>query len=148
MISPNLNIKRKLLISLYLYPLLIRVLVLIAKFSFWPSVNWFIVPAILGSILIVSLIVQRRYIVDLQVNAEKIQVTYFTPLLVKSIWDIDLQQVTDIKIYKTVLGEYGELDIITNGKWHSFDIYSNSMAKDIHNKINCAYINFTHKSVK
>jgi hypothetical protein len=135
--------RRKLIYSLYIYPFLMGAFILIAKLTFWPSINWFLVPAIWAMILLASLLVQKRYVSSVYVHSEKLQVAYYTPFLVQKNWSIDLHLVTDIRIEKGILGGFGTLNIIMKGKWHSFEIYNKAMAVDLEQKLASANMGFT-----
>jgi hypothetical protein len=131
MSSPYFNIKRKLFLSLYVYPFLVGAFILFAKFTFWPSVNPFLVPVMWGTILLISLLIQKRFVSAFQVHAEEIQVTYLTPFLIEKEWAIDLHLVSKLKIEKGILGGFSTLNIITKSKWHSFDVYNKAMLSNI-----------------
>ena len=116
--------------------------ILVAKFTFWPSMNPFLVPAIWLMIVLNLLLTPKRYISGLEVHSDKISLTYFTAFLTEKNWSIDLPLVRDVKFDKGFLGELSTLTIITKGKWHSFDIYNKAMVMDLEQKIASANIGF------
>jgi hypothetical protein len=90
-----------------------------------------------------TLFIQTRYVAGFEIREGVLQVKYITPFLTERIYKKAVNEITDINLEET-----GELNIVTTGKWETFDLAKKNIKRDIEAKVNSANIVFAKKRLK
>jgi len=133
--NPYRNIRTAVFLSQYGLLLFGGVITIVVVAGFWPSFNIYSMLGLMLGVVLRTLFIRTRYVAGLEIKEGVLQVKYITPFLTERTYQKALNEITDIN-----LEEAGELNIVTTGKWETFDLTSKKIKRDIEVKVASANI--------
>lgn len=121
---PYIHIKIKILLLTFLMPILLALFIFYSLIIGRSGVDYFVWVSVALGMLITPFFKKRRYFSSFSIKNGILEINYFSPLLMNTIFRIDLNAIKDIETTRPnyLLGFSGELNIKTASGWKSFDL--------------------------
>jgi hypothetical protein len=136
--DPYKNIRTAVFLSRYGLLLFGGVIAIVVVAGFWPSFNIYPIIGLMLGVVLRTLFIQARYVADFTIKEGTLQVKYITPFFTERIYQKALNEIIEINLEKA-----SELNIVTIGKWETFDLATKKIKRDIEAKVYSANIGFT-----
>lgn len=133
--NPYKNIRTAVFLSQYRLLLFGNTIAIVVIAGLWPSFNIYPILGLMLGVVLRTLFIQARYVAAFEITDGVVHVKYITPFFTQSTYQKPLNEITDIN-----LEEAGELNIVTTGKWETFDLATKKIRTDIEAKISSANI--------
>jgi hypothetical protein len=141
--DPYKNRRTAVFLSQYGLLLFGGIIAIVAVAGLWPSFNIYLIIGLMLGVVIRTLLIQTRYVAGFEIKEGVLQVKYMTPFFTVRTYQKALNEITDIN-----LEEAGELNIVTTGKWETFDLATKKIKRDIEAKVSSANIGLTKAGLK
>jgi hypothetical protein len=136
--NPYKNIKVAVFLAQYGILLLGGAILIIVVAGLWPSFNLYLILGLMIGIILRTFFIQIRYVTEFEINDEVLHIRYITPLFIQHTYQKPLSDIKDIQLENA-----GELNVVTTGKWETFDIVNKKIKRDIEVKVTSANKGFT-----
>jgi hypothetical protein len=142
MVNPYKNIRTAVFLSQYGLLLLGGAAIIVVA-GLWQSFNFYPILGLILGVVLRTLFIQTRYVAGFEIREEELQVKYITPFFSERTYQKALNEISYIN-----LEEAGELNIVTMGKWETFDLPKKKIKRDIEAKVNSANTSFTKAELR
>jgi hypothetical protein len=140
---PYKNIRTAVFLSQYGLLLFGGIFAIVVVRGLRPSSNLYPFLGLMLGVLLRTLFIQTRYVASFEIKEGVLQFKYITPFFTERTYQKALHEITDIN-----LEESGELNIVTTGKWETFDIATKKIKRDIESKLHSANLGFTKAGMR